>query len=319
MQVSEVAAKFSIPRYHIDYWKKTGLISVLDDGQMTIDQIRRARFIWDCKLNQVTLKKIRKTLGALDREVQSVTGNETSSIQSLMIEGPGILVRKENEGIIQIDSGQLLLSGFFDTKNEKSLVDGGGIVVPFPGKERKKRSISEREEELKDLESRYLQAMSGASRKDIKKILEKIVNLDSTHLGALIELGNMEFEEGRDEKAVARYERAMELDPACVEALYNTANIYFRQGKLAAAIRNFEKCIQLDPEFPESYYNLGIVYFKLKQLDRAEYFFDQYMELDPDSFWSDQAAQYIDDMELLRAGNDIDELMLFDNSPPEFL
>ncbi len=307
MKISEASNKLAIPRFQIDYWRKTGLLSRTEEG-LTFDDLLRVRFIWQCKSNGVSLKKIRAALQNLKKMTsleEGDLGEESSSMayhKHLSLQLPGHLLQRVGELLFQQDTGQLFFS------YNESGGDAGksnGRLVAF-------RTTADREDnrriaELMDLEREYQLAVQEGHDERIKPLLLDLVRLDPEHMGALIELGNIAFEVGDMEEALKRYEAVAAIDPMCVEAHYNLANIYFKQQKYAVAIRYFERCIALDPEFPESYYNLGIVYQSLSYFDQALFYFEEYLRLDEDSFWAQQTRTFIEDIRSILSGRELTE------------
>lgn len=275
MRISEAAARFGLPRHHIDYWRRTGLLTP-GHGSLGFDDLRKVRLIADLRNHGFSLQKIRSLAGRIQGSAwhQSVFVHEET----------GRLLSREENMLVDPAQGQLYLR--YDGRQK-------GSVLPIaPGETGKS-------EDLIRLEEEYMRALSSEDSKTVRGVLRKILKEHPKHVGALIEAGNFAFEESRYDEAVEYYERVLEVDPDCVEAIYNIANIYFRQKKYAAAIRFFHRSIDLDPDFPESYYNLGVVYYSLRYPRQASALFEMYLQLDPDSSWASQARQFMEDIRQL--------------------
>lgn len=67
----------------------------------------------------------------------------------------------------------------------------------------------------------------------------------------------LELEEGREEDALAAYERALALDPSLAAAHTNLGNLHHARGDRAAARRHYASACELDPDQPEARYNLA--------------------------------------------------------------
>ncbi len=280
MRVSEAALKLSIPRYFIYYWKKIGLI----DGQnedLDFQDILKIRFIDLCKKNGISLQKIRQLITGFksDKEMENW-------LPAMVLHTGGhLLVRQENQ-LLQFETGQLFFREFSDKQSGKLIEKERNFW----------KSEDSSQDRLKSLEKDYLEAIGKRDERVIRTILSEILSLQKDHVGALIESGNIAFENQKYDDALFFYEKVLVLRSDCVEALYNIANIYYRQKKYAAAIRYFHRCIDLEPDFPESYYNLGIVYLSLKYFEKATAMFDHYLRLDVESAWADQARQFLEDI-----------------------
>lgn len=60
-------------------------------------------------------------------------------------------------------------------------------------------------------------------------------------------LGFSYFSDGKLEKAIAQYEKAVQLQPGYVTAWNNLADAYENQKDFAKALQAYEQALQLDP------------------------------------------------------------------------
>ncbi|MBN1882340.1 MAG: tetratricopeptide repeat protein [Deltaproteobacteria bacterium] len=81
---------------------------------------------------------------------------------------------------------------------------------------------------------------------------------------------------GKYEKALECFNRAVELDPGESEYLSNRGNVRLYLGDFEGAVRDFSLVIKIDPRTGAAYYNRGIAYTHLglsseaaQDLDRA--------------------------------------------------
>jgi len=81
-------------------------------------------------------------------------------------------------------------------------------------------------------------------------------NLPS-HARAWYRLGNVREEQGRDEDAVACFQKALALDPAHAQAWNNLGGAHQRLGRLEPAEDAYRRAIAADPMLPQPYLNLG--------------------------------------------------------------
>ena len=274
MRVSVASLRLSIPRYHIDYWRKTGLLS--PGGELGFQDLRRMQLIWACRKGSLNLRRIRRLFGTADLPDLRPESGEF-----------GIAFRIDGELFADPEASQYALVA--------APMPGAGKVLTF-----KKKEPVDASPVITGLEEAYAGALARDDRRALVKILEKILKIDPKHPGALIEKGNLAFDDGKLERAVSFYEKAAQLNPDCTEAFYNCANAYFKQGKYAPAIRYFQQCIRLEPEFPESHFNLGVLYLKLGHAEQASVCFHEYLALDPDSDWGEQARGFLEEIELSR-------------------
>ena len=284
MQLSEVAQKLNIPRHYLKYWREIGLLG--QSGRLDFQDLVRARFILQCREAGLSLQQIRRQIGR-------VASSQEIWHTRLVLEAGGRLLEREpgSQELWDQDSGQLHFNyADPDLRTPVQRLDPDRLD-----------EISARDAQLEQLERRYAQALHLGKPRAIQSALEDILKEDPDHLAAIIELGNIHYEQEKLDAARRYYETASEMQPDCVEALYNLANIHFKQERFAAAIRFFQRCIDLDPEFPEAYYNLGLLYSKLGYVEPAIFCMDQYLMLDADSSWSLQAAQLREDLQQAKA------------------
>lgn len=285
MRIREAALKLGIPGHHLYYWKRTGLLSPAED--LGFDDLIRARFIYACRQRGLSLQQIRRSVEQyVERQSAGARGDWSSA---LTLYGPDLLLERSPEALLDTVTGQMYLP--------YGAGEAAARVVPFQAKVG--APPVEDAGPLRELERAYLAELESGDFRRISKALEAILKRKPDHVAALIEFGNLCFEFKKNAEALKYYEAALELDPDCVEGLYNAANIHFKEERYAAAIRYFQRCIELDPEFPEAYYNIGLLYFKLRYFESAIGCLKTYIQLDPESHWSDQARQYMDDMQSL--------------------
>jgi TolB-like protein/Flp pilus assembly protein TadD len=84
--------------------------------------------------------------------------------------------------------------------------------------------------------------------------------------------GILMFQKGREDEAIAEFERALSLDPALVNALAGLGWDYFYLGQFEKGLEYLDKAIRLSPHDPYVsgwYQGKGAGHFALKQYDQA--------------------------------------------------
>ncbi|MEO5378796.1 MAG: tetratricopeptide repeat-containing glycosyltransferase family protein [Magnetococcus sp. DMHC-6] len=110
---------------------------------------------------------------------------------------------------------------------------------------------------------------------------EKAVGLDQNHpmyhfhLAALLQL------QGRLADAKEHLLQAVQWQPNFAAALVNLGNIYFNEGDLTKAVNYYHTAIQQDPNQGMAYYNLGVIAQEFGRHVDALFFFDAALRLDP--------------------------------------
>lgn len=100
---------------------------------------------------------------------------------------------------------------------------------------------------------------------------------------ARLNLGEAFQAAGRNQDALANYQRALQLDPACFEAYNNIGRFLNDQGKPAEALEYCRASARLNPRSSSSHNSLAMVLAKLGRYDEALAEFSIAARLDPHS------------------------------------
>jgi tetratricopeptide (TPR) repeat protein len=88
-------------------------------------------------------------------------------------------------------------------------------------------------------------------------------------LNALIQLGNLYYDNSRFSEAVEYYGKALEIDPNNVAVRTDRGTCYWSLSQPDPAIGEFQKSLLVNPSHPQTLFNMGIVYLHGKN-DAAE-------------------------------------------------
>lgn len=86
--------------------------------------------------------------------------------------------------------------------------------------------------------------------------------------------------ENRSEEAEKAFKDAIHLDSMDVQAMVNLGNLYFNDDRIDEAKKYYLKAISLEPENSRAHYNLGLLYSDLKDLENAKKEFARAVEVD---------------------------------------
>ena len=84
-----------------------------------------------------------------------------------------------------------------------------------------------------------------------------------------VTLGNSLVEEGKFDRAIECYSRAIEFNPNLAIAYHNLGEMLLGEKRWEEAIANYEKAIEINPNFFESYHSLGKIWANKGELDQA--------------------------------------------------
>lgn len=112
-----------------------------------------------------------------------------------------------------------------------------------------------------------------------KSIFAQTVEIKNAE--ALFNEGNLLFNQGKYNEALAEYKRAFKLNPKKAEIAYNIGVCYLNRGVgwRRTAESWFKKAIELKEDLYLAYYNLGFINFKRKNYEKAEKYFLKALEI----------------------------------------
>lgn len=109
---------------------------------------------------------------------------------------------------------------------------------------------------------------------------------------SLVRKGNRQFNKGKYEKSIERYEQALKEVPSLFEANYNLGNALYKAERYDHAEKQMKVAtadsLQNEQTRAEAFYNLGNAQFKQKKYQEALQSYRQSLRLNPD----DQEAKY---------------------------
>jgi len=107
-----------------------------------------------------------------------------------------------------------------------------------------------------------LQNPAVAAQKEAS--LRALLMANPKNLDALIQLGNLYYDQGQHQQAVEWYGKALEIDPRNVNVRTDRGSSYSNINQPDEAIAEFQKSLQVDPGHAQTLYNLGLVYLQGK-------------------------------------------------------
>jgi len=112
----------------------------------------------------------------------------------------------------------------------------------------------------------------GASVEQAAQILqlEKMTKENPDDAAAWTSLGNLYFDTGNYQKAIAAYTKSLALKPNDANVVTDLGIMYRRSGQPNKAIEEFDKAAKIDPKHETALFNKGIVLMHdLNDLDGA--------------------------------------------------
>jgi tetratricopeptide (TPR) repeat protein len=97
--------------------------------------------------------------------------------------------------------------------------------------------------------------------------------------------GDLDYERGYCDEAIADYTHAIDLDPDFAEAYNNRAYIYMVKKDYAAALPDLDRALELRPNYVNALMNRGDIYnyYYAIDYDRAVADYDLVLSIDPNA------------------------------------
>lgn len=112
--------------------------------------------------------------------------------------------------------------------------------------------------------------------------LRALLMTNPKNLDALIQLGNLYYDQGQHQQAVEWYGKALEIDPRNPNVRTDRGTSYWNLNRPDEAIAEFQKSLQVDPGHEQTLYNLGVVYLQGKNnIAEAKKSWQKLLELHP--------------------------------------
>lgn len=253
----EMARLLGLPAARILNWVRIGLVPHSERRQKLllfdfkgVVALRTLKQLLD---QGVSIRTIRKCVETLRREIPEVA-EPLSEIRVFAL-GDRIVLRKDS--MTFTPDGQLMI----DFREDES------SVIPMP---------------LDPVEPLFVKALGlwEAGRLDeAKQTYEAVLSLNPCHADALVNIGNILYQEGQPGLAGENYRGALEIDPDHVEANYNLANLLEETGDLESAVRLFQRSLRIDPDFADAHCNLARVLERIGKGKAARKHWRRYSEL----------------------------------------
>ena len=114
--------------------------------------------------------------------------------------------------------------------------------------------------------------------------LEKKISESPFDFDQWVQLGNLYFDTGNDEKAIAAYNKYLEQHPDNADVLTDLGVVYRRSGQPVEAVSVFDRAIKSDPLHEAPRFNKGIVLMHdLNDLEGAIKEWEKLAVINPDA------------------------------------
>lgn len=130
-----------------------------------------------------------------------------------------------------------------------------------------------------------------------------VTQLDATHVGVLTNLGSLYTDMGQFDNAEEQLRLAAELDPESSMVYTNLGSNYYARRKYVDAVENYRRALALDPDSVEAHFNLAVAFADAQIFDEAVREWQKVIELDPEGEIAQICRDNIDMINEFRVGN----------------
>ena len=123
-------------------------------------------------------------------------------------------------------------------------------------------------------------AMEEGRYDEAAGLYEKLVEIDSSNTGLVMNLGLALEAADKPREAVKQFERARNMDPSQAAASIAAGQCWRKLGEPARALEAFQRALKLEPHSRHLRLEVADAYYALQDYQRAVEFYEQYTSLD---------------------------------------
>ena len=130
--------------------------------------------------------------------------------------------------------------------------------------------------------NRAISAYRAGKLADAEQLCQQIISAKRDHFDALHVLAVVQASLGKNDLALASYDRALALRPDHADALSNRGNTLLALNRFDEALANYDRALAVRPNYAEALSNRGSALEKLNRFDEALASYDRALALRPD-------------------------------------
>ncbi len=128
---------------------------------------------------------------------------------------------------------------------------------------------------------RAVSALSAKKFDEAEQLCNSVLSENPNVFEAVYLLGVVQSSLGKNELALASYDKALALRPDFAEANYNRGNVLKKLNRLDEALASYERTIALQPGYAKAFSNRGNTLAELKRFEEALVSYDRALVLQP--------------------------------------
>jgi Tfp pilus assembly protein PilF len=274
---AQVRRKFGLSERQLLSWERQDLVAPADT--YSFSDLIAFKTLLKLRENRIPVRTIARALQSLRQKLGWV--RQPLAELRVVSDGRRITVHVGGQKMEAV-SGQILLD--FDAAEL-------GDLRSFPARKRTLNQARESEEWFQrglELEE------TGAPVDQAVEAYQKVLELNPSAAGALVNLGTIYYRQRRFDQAERYYKRAIDADPQYPLAQFNLGNLYDEQGRLQEAHEHYKRALSLNPQYADAHFNLALLCERLGDPLRAVHHWKAYLKLDRSGQWAEIARRQLD-------------------------
>jgi tetratricopeptide (TPR) repeat protein len=273
----QIRRKFGLTERQLQSWEKQDLVAA--SNTYSFSDLIAFKTLLKLRENRIPTREIARALRSLRQKLDWIK----QPLAELRVVSDGKRIRVHVGGQkMEAVSGQILLD--FDA------VELGGLRS-FP--ERKHSANRARESEEWFQRGLELEE-TGAPVELAIDAYQKVLELNPSAAGALVNLGTIHYRQRRFDLAETYYRRAIDADSEYPLAHFNLGNLYDEQGRMKEAQDHYRRALALNPQYADAHFNLALLCERLGDALRAVHHWKAYLKLDRSGQWAEIARRQLE-------------------------
>lgn len=253
-------------------WERAELVAVAESYSFfDLLQVKKVR---DLCARKVRPAVIRQSLDAMQKQA---AGMENPLLEAgAFTTGHRVAFRHEGK-VLEPIAGQFM----FDFAPEQKVIASTPISAPRAEPE---------SDDVAELFARGIALEEDpGDQADAIAVYQRVLELDSEHAAAHINLGTLYYNRQEYGLAEQHYRRAIEIDARYALAYFDLGNVLDETGRVTEAISTYETALQLAPTYADAHYNLALAFEKVREPRKALKHWRAYVKLDTTGPWATHA------------------------------
>ena len=252
-------------------WERSGLINQSETYSFQdLVQLRKLR---DLRATRLSVANIRASIHAM----RQVSGVANPLLEASAVRNGTRLAFRLSGAMMEPIARQFVFD--FDSPRHSQLAEVSSVASHQAARDSRVQGL-------------FFEAVRMEERGKMQEAVahyEAILELDSAHAPACINLGTIQYNQRRFIDAEALYRRATEADPKYALAFFDLGNVLDELQRLPEAIEAYATAIRLVPHYGDAHYNVALAYERVGDRRSALRHWTTYIKLDPIGPWSNHA------------------------------